>query len=186
MRRRYALRDGDLPGRPLRCAQTKRTKPAALGSALQVGAPLAGVRPVRPTPPRPVPPVRRRGAPIRRAHSCCAGGAGWGRARGRCGSQLRGTPGSCPAEAGLAAPEQPVGIPGIRRRRNRCSLGTAPASPFALPSDPQPQHRKHIRTTMVTARAGYSAGFIDPTPKDMLTLASFLFAMVSVFCQPSC
>lgn len=31
VRLRCTLLDGDLPGRPLRCAQTKRTKPAALG-----------------------------------------------------------------------------------------------------------------------------------------------------------
>lgn len=41
--RRCAPRDGDLLHRPLRCRQTKRTKPVALGSAQQVGAAGAGL-----------------------------------------------------------------------------------------------------------------------------------------------
>lgn len=96
-----ALPDSVLPGGLLRCARTKRTKRAALGSARQVGARPQGwgsvrsltllqarVRPVR----RPAQLVGRRGAPTRGAHSCSAAGLGWAPFGGRCGSQPRGAP----------------------------------------------------------------------------------------------
>lgn len=96
-----ALRDGVLPGRPLRCARTKRTKPAALGLAGQVGARAQAWGSTRSlahwqgcaqssAPPRPS--CWKAWAPTRGAHSCSARGVGWAPFGGRCGSQPRGAP----------------------------------------------------------------------------------------------
>lgn len=140
-----ALRDGLLLGRPLRCARTKRTKPVALASAPQVGAPaqgwgsarslaplLAGKGASRP-PPRPAC-WKAWGSHPRSARLLCLRRR-LGSVPGHGGSQPRGAP------VGLSQQRrdgmQPVRMPTFGVRAVQPLLqGTAPASPLALPGDP--------------------------------------------------
>lgn len=149
-----------LPGGPLRCAWTKRTKPAALDSARRsgrgAGSGLGSARSLarslahwqgcaRP-PPRPA--CRKAwGSHPRSSQQLCLR-----RRLGSVGAQrLAATWGTCwslPAEAGPAAWRQPVRIRTFDVRAAQPLLpGNRAASPLALAGDPRPTDRSTVNTS---------------------------------------
>lgn len=147
---------------------------AGRGGRRRAGARLAR----RGAPIRPAPPVRRRGAPTRGAHSCSAGGAGLAPARGRSDSKPRGTPvGFSLLRWGWLLQSNPCGsgASGVTAvlRLTVTATHLAPSPMGNL----RPQHCEHFRM-------GRCSQCALATLWVWLWLASVLFVVASIFCQP--